>query len=83
MTSRPSCCASTPARLPPSDSPAPWIGATADDTDTARLLDTLESQAALAACDAIARGRWRGQWQQWVYAGGTIPTTTVWMARVG
>jgi hypothetical protein len=43
------------------------VQSTAGDTTVAMALDTLEAQAAAAACDAIARGRVTGQWRQWAY----------------
>jgi DNA-binding beta-propeller fold protein YncE len=47
------------------------IQSTAGDTAVAMVLDTLEAQAAVAACDAIARGRVAGRWRQWAYDPGT------------
>jgi DNA-binding beta-propeller fold protein YncE len=39
----------------------------ADAPETAARLAILESQAAAAACDAVARGRLAGQWRQFLY----------------
>lgn len=40
---------------------------TASDAEAAKSVSTLESQAAIAACDAVARGRLAGQWRQFSY----------------
>ena len=44
---------------------------TASDAEAVKLISTLERQAAIAACDAVVRGRLAGQWRQFSYEPAT------------